>query len=346
MILGYQDYLRYYTAATQSSEGNFDVGGDGPKLTEDQWDALPPEEQWSRVNGGTLAIYPEDPRYDELKAKVGGEPGREIWVRPTSMANMLKDPSLEFKGEGFFAHSRDSQSPQYQESVHPGDLRNEMIRNVAIVIGGGLAAGAMGAGGAGASAGGGSMSTSIGGGFGTGALGAGGTGASFGTAFGAEGAALGATGSAGGAAATPTIETPPPVETTPPPTTPTPTTPTQPPPGTPPPATPAPTTPPPATTPGNGIINGVRSGFNTASSWYNGLSPAGRAIVNAGISTGASAALGANAQRGASEEADRREEEERQNRIRRGTVGAYVNPYTPKPAGIIGSAYTPKPTGG
>lgn len=95
-----------------------------------------------------------------------------------------------------------------------------------------------------------------------------------------------------------------------------------------------------------GIVGSITNGLSQVGDWYSGLSPAARMVVNQGISSGAQALSGAAAQRSAQQAAEEREERERQDRVRRGSIPAFVNPYTPRPAGIIGSAFTPRPGGG
>lgn len=88
---------------------------------------------------------------------------------------------------------------------------------------------------------------------------------------------------------------------------------------------------------GTGLLGGLGA-------WYNGLSPAGRMLVNSAISQGTGALISSNAQREAQREADRREEEQRQDRVRRGSVSAFApgafRPRTPN-TGIIGSKLPP-----
>lgn len=114
--------------------------------------------------------------------------------------------------------------------------------------------------------------------------------------------------------------------TTPLPTTPTPTGPVPDPTPAPGPATQAPA---PVTTgatpqPSTGIINSARNVAQPALDWYNGLSPAGRMVVNQGLSTAGNAVLqgiGQHNQQAAVEAADQRA---RDDVIRRGQVNAFA----------------------
>lgn len=317
-ILTYQDYFRQHQGV--------DEGGSPTNTAVDEatWSAMSPQEQWANV-GGALRIANDDPRYAQL-AGTKPEDGRPITIVGGSFdansnsyqgVQVVKDPSRVVQGDGWFAYSDDNLTAEIQDHNDvgfggSGDDKWDWVKGAVFMATAGAAGGAF----AGAGAAGGGAGFTAGGSAGIGA--------------GASGAitadvATGAITAGGAAAAAPTVATttPPPVEA------------------------PPPTTPAPATTTQPGIIDSVRNGANQVGTWYNNLGPAGRAIVNQGVSAGASALLGANAQRDASEAADEREEQNRQDFVRRTTVKPYgPSAFTPKPAGIIGSAFTPKPGGG
>ena len=316
-MLTYQDYLNH----ARRYEGS--EGGSEP-MSEARWNALDDKAKWGMVDN-SLSLTPDDPRYAGLKKQVGGEPDRIIHISTAPLADGdLGDPSRQVKGEGWFAHSEDNQTPEYQDRIGlSGNILNMFLATAAAIAGGAALSGAFGA-----------PATS--------ALGAA-PGQGFGTIGyqGAAGIAEAATGAT--AAATPTSPSSPPPASTPAPSTP--------PPAAAPTATGAPVVDSVAAVPGtnNGIINNAiaqgRNAVSAASGWYNNLSPASRLILGNVVSHGANALISANAQRNAQEAADEREEEQRQDRIRRGSVPDFSHAFKPRKPGIIDGLRIPRPGG-
>lgn len=145
--LTYRDYLAYANYGQISGEGSPNP------ISETQWNAMPPQEQWSLV-GGRVAVTPDDPRYAELKPRVGGEDGRNIWISETRPPEngLLSDAQL-VSDDGWFAHSEDNETPQWQAENDISDtaLRNFLI--AATLMAGGAAASGAFSGAAGAAAG-------------------------------------------------------------------------------------------------------------------------------------------------------------------------------------------------
>lgn len=85
----------------------------------------------------------------------------------------------------------------------------------------------------------------------------------------------------------------------------------------------------------SGIVNSANPGL-VQQAWdgYNSLSPASRAIVNAGISGVANAALQGNAQRNAQQAQEEAEERQREDRVRRGSIPAFGSAFTPRPRAL------------
>lgn len=197
--LTYQDYL------ANANYGQISGEGSPNPISEAQWNAMPPQEQWSLI-GGRVAITPDDSRYADLKPQVGGEQGRNIWLSPDRPPdNGLLDGAQLASGNGWFAHSEDNQSPQWQSEMDISDtaFRNFLIL-ASLMVGGAAASGAFSSGAAGtAASGAGELGLTAGGtaGIGAGATGAGaldlGALGTAGTAAGTAAAANGTTATSG-----------------------------------------------------------------------------------------------------------------------------------------------------
>lgn len=103
----YQDYLSF-------ASNQYDPDGKFTGLTEAQWNALDENSKWGQV-GGSIAINSTDPRYADLKPQVGGEDGRNIYLRQGAMGadDVYSQTDV---GDGIYAHSEDQQTPHFQAS--------------------------------------------------------------------------------------------------------------------------------------------------------------------------------------------------------------------------------------
>lgn len=140
----YRDYLAYWNSQQHGD------GGDTP-LSEEQWRRINPSQRWGML-GDSVAITPDDPRYQGLLGQVNGEAGRNIFLSGSRLNDSnLVNPAGQYAGDGFFAHSESNQTPGYQAERDISDtaFRNFLL-TAAAVVGGGLAYGALGAGAAGA----------------------------------------------------------------------------------------------------------------------------------------------------------------------------------------------------
>lgn len=316
-MITYEDHLRHM----QAHYGNASEGGGGTgAVDEATWNAMSTEEKFNNVQGG-FGVGPDDPRYEDLAEQTGAEEGRPVWVTQPVPEDRLTtqwftDPGRVVNGEGWSAFAENNRSPYSQEQDEAGGLSQAQWNAIAIAF---VTAGAGAAyAGGGAAVSGGELAAAGGQGFGT-AVGSTGSGYGIGGAVGGA-AAPGATAGTGttpglGGEGSPgwTAEGGPPVQ-------------------------PAPTpTPTPAPSIGNGIINGARGAWNSATQWYSGLSPLSRQVLGLGVSQGISGALRANAQNEASGAATAREERQRDDRVRRTGVGNFGSAFTPKPKGIIDS---------
>jgi len=120
-FLTYQDYLNNGDYGQYGSEGNV-----AAPLSQDQWNALGPQ-QWNNVNNGNgVRVGPSDSRYQGLFSQTGNEPGRIINVSgndPRSDPNFqLNDPSRLVNTNGAWAYSDDNQTPGMQRGI---DTRNK-----------------------------------------------------------------------------------------------------------------------------------------------------------------------------------------------------------------------------
>lgn len=139
-MLTYRDY-RAWIDQQAGSEGQGTV-----PLTEEEWNALSPEQQLKHYGSGQLPIRvsPGDPRYAALKERVGGEPGRDIWLtREKIPERFLVDPSKQVDNDGWFARSEDNETPEYQDMVKPdGSALRMFLLSSLGMLAGGLATGA------------------------------------------------------------------------------------------------------------------------------------------------------------------------------------------------------------
>jgi hypothetical protein len=88
----------------------------------------------------------------------------------------------------------------------------------------------------------------------------------------------------------------------------------------------------------SGIIqNGNPNLFTRGMDWANSLSPTTRMILGLGISQGIGAIAQSRAQRAAQEQQDHQQEQANQDRVRRGSLPAFGNAFTPRTSGIINS---------
>lgn len=111
----YQDYSSYFSGVDPSSFADSAHPEYGTQLTQDQWSALSPSDQWGRI-GGQLNLAPSDPRYAGLYPQVasdGSDPNQDILVRygsPYDASNFV-DPSKVLTGDNLSAYLHSNETP-------------------------------------------------------------------------------------------------------------------------------------------------------------------------------------------------------------------------------------------
>ncbi len=152
------DKIFNYEAYRRTKEGWDEAGGrTNTAVSEDDWNRMTPQQRLQHWGGGQLMLKPGDDGYDELAAQTRGEPGRNIFLtldaqgtpKPGDQEGYLVDPGREFKGDGFFAHSEDNQTPGFQHKDDDTWDYGKYAAVLALIMSGGAAAGAFGAAGAG-----------------------------------------------------------------------------------------------------------------------------------------------------------------------------------------------------
>jgi hypothetical protein len=176
-ILNYRDYLANAPGLNASENAT-------APMSEADWNALPPDQQWGLLGHGSqgISVNHFDPRYAALKPTVGGEPDRSVFVMPEQFnsnynnhgVQRFTDPSKVNQGQGYYASSEDNATPQAQDTGGMSDLQWALM--VGSLFAGGALAGGMGATGADV------LAAAPGEGFGTAGIGAGNAGLGAGTA--------------------------------------------------------------------------------------------------------------------------------------------------------------------
>lgn len=313
------DYEQHY--ARYVRDRGSETGNASDLIDRETWDQMSNQQRWDLINQSGAAevrVRPGEPGYDQLAQQTGAEEGRDIVISPVSMAprGYLVDPRKEVAGEGWFAHAENNQTPDFQE-LDDMDETQAFMRSLAaasVFYGGGqMLEGLSGTAGESAAFTAGTNAAESGG---TLMLDAAGTGT---VPYVPSGAASAAGAATSGLPPTSTPSGPPATQPPAPASS----------------ATPTPT----PTTTGGGILDTARNAWSSTSGWYNGLSPAGRMVVNGAISQGVQGLAGANAQREVQQENERREEEQRQDRIRRTSIPAFGSAFTPR--GIINGTRRP-----
>lgn len=111
----YQDYTSYFSGLDPSSFADSAHPEYGTQLTQDQWSALAPSDQWGRI-GGQLNLAPSDPRYAGLYPQVasdGSDPNQDILLRygsPYDASNFV-DPSKVLTGDNLSAYLHSNETP-------------------------------------------------------------------------------------------------------------------------------------------------------------------------------------------------------------------------------------------
>lgn len=111
----YQDYTSYFSGLDPSSFSDSSHPEYGTQLTQDQWSALAPSDQWGRI-GGQLNLAPSDPRYAGLYPQVasdGSDPNQDILLRygsPYDASNFV-DPSKVLTGDNLSAYLHSNETP-------------------------------------------------------------------------------------------------------------------------------------------------------------------------------------------------------------------------------------------
>jgi hypothetical protein len=153
----YQDYLAYYGK-----------NGDGA-LSQDQWNALTPAQQWQNVGSG-MALAQSDPRYAALAQQLGVKNGGllNLGYSPQSIAvnsQNYVDPNAVLQGNNVFATAHSNETPKTQ-FAGGGLSDKEWAILAASLVGGAALYGANAGWGATDAGGGGAASGASGGGFG------------------------------------------------------------------------------------------------------------------------------------------------------------------------------------
>jgi hypothetical protein len=333
----FQDYLKYWNSGDQSSFSESGATDQKPQLSEEAFNALGDDDKWSALGDvqsretsgrNMIALAPDDPRAKALIDQTGMEAGRGIAIVHGNQSDVhfgdskfWNDPSKVIDlGGGNYAFAPNNMTPYAQAQGHDLTLAGKIIIGLTTAAVGGEAFGAFGD--AGSTAG--IASTDAAESGGTLALNAAGTGT---TPYVGSAAATG--GAAGGAGLS--GEPPPPTDggapvsngSTPIPG-----------------DGPAPvtngSTPIPGSGGGGGVIDGVRSGFNSIANYYNSLTPAARLVLGTALSQGTGAILRGISQREALQQQKDLTNQQREDIRRRGQVQAFGDGAF-KPNGIVDS---------
>lgn len=149
------DQLLNYAAYRQTKEGWDESGGrTNTAVSEDAWNQMTQQQRLEHWGGGQLMVKPGDPGYEELAGQTKGEAGRNIFItldamgapKPGDQEGYLVDPTREFKGDGFYAHSEDNQTPGFQHKDDDTWDYGKYLAVLALIMTGGAAGGAFGAG--------------------------------------------------------------------------------------------------------------------------------------------------------------------------------------------------------
>lgn len=143
--LSYQDYLN----ANPQLQGGSEAGSSS-YMSQDAWSALSSADQWKNLGGG-LSIDQNDPRYAAIAAQTGGDPSRGLYIRSGALTDtsIFNDPSKVYQGNGFYAFDPANQTAQEEARQNSGGLSDRAWALAPLmVLGGGLAAGALMDGGA------------------------------------------------------------------------------------------------------------------------------------------------------------------------------------------------------
>lgn len=317
--ISYADFERLRHEQDQSAFSESGASNMPTDVSEGDWNNLSLKQKLQQMGG--YVVTPNDPMWHDLAGPTGAEDGRTIQLSPQPPAyygdpNYWVDPDkVPEIADGVYAFAQNNKTPRYQAAENEMPLAGKIILGATLGV---FAAGALAAAGAagGASSTAGIASTDAAESGGTLALNEAGT-ATVPYAGGVEGAAGGAT-AAGNYAPVSEGSTPIPgssgaevVDHG---------------------VSAAGTTG--ASGSSGGIVNGVRSGASSLSTWYNGLSPGARMVLGTAVSQGASGALAQHRQNQVLDEQQRIIDQQRQDQIRRG----YIAPFDPnafRPRGII-----------
>lgn len=166
----YQDYLKQYQANGQSAFSESGASNQLPQISEEDWNKLSPDNQWSEYMGAdqrattnlpganmarSLYVGSDDPRYADLAKQAGVTDGRGIEVlygAPSHMGDNTwwRDPNaVKDLGNGVYATPENNFTQHAYEESNKGDTGFNIVRalsTAAMLYGGAEAAGLVGGG--------------------------------------------------------------------------------------------------------------------------------------------------------------------------------------------------------
>lgn len=142
-------YDDYKGANPQNNGGSEGGSGTYSGFSEDQWNAMSPEQKWAQMGQG-VAIAPTDPRYKDLAAQLGVTDGRVLRLGnqagsiPINSTNYV-NPGAVGQANGVFGTSQGNLTPHAQFAGGGLSDKQWALLAASLVGGGALAGGAFGA---------------------------------------------------------------------------------------------------------------------------------------------------------------------------------------------------------
>lgn len=128
-MMTYADYLR---SVPQGSEGGSGV------MSEQQWNQLPPDQQWATIGGGFM-MDSNDSRYAGLAGLTGGRGGNIVAQGSNPNDSDFTDPGGVHHGQGFSAYDYSNLTPEVQAREGAGGLSDKEWAILAASMFGGAA---------------------------------------------------------------------------------------------------------------------------------------------------------------------------------------------------------------